>query len=173
MIGLKQLTLEAVCLSCDGCCRYAERDTVWAPLFLFEEIVELTEKNILPVCLFTHAHMRSKSPARIDLLKYGEGYICPCFDLREKKCKIYPFRPLDCRLYPFLLVRQGKKSFLAVDEHCPYAKESLDVPATREYVRALCEFLRSKEFVALVKDNPEIIQTYPQAFKILEPLPQF
>lgn len=53
MLEIKQLIPLDFCLSCRCCCRYAARDTVWAPVFLFDEIVELTEKNIVPSCLFT------------------------------------------------------------------------------------------------------------------------
>ena len=58
-IELKQFVPGKVCLSCDGCCRYGQKDTVWAPVFLYDEILELTEKNILPSSLFTHARISS------------------------------------------------------------------------------------------------------------------
>lgn len=171
MAKLKQWVPEDVCLSCDGCCRYAEKTTVWSPLFLYPEIVELTEKNIVPSCLFTHAGQGIGRPARINLIEAKGSYLCPCFDLLENKCKIYRDRPLDCQLYPFLLVRKENEAFLALDEKCPYARKMLRTPGMRSYVQDLCEFLMSKDFLKMVAEGPEIIQDYEQDVKLLASLP--
>lgn len=195
MISLKQFVPESVCLSCDGCCRYAERDTVWAPLFLFEEISELTKRDILPSCLFTHPDIHGKKPARIDLIESKDGFVCPCLEIhpvrgktsetsdgclrqpasngvKTNQCKIYQNRPLDCQLYPFLLVAKGQDAFLGVDENCPYVQKALSTPEAKEYIRYLKGFLSSKDFIRLAKSNPEIVQLYTQDIKFLEALPE-
>lgn len=167
MIQLKQFVPESVCLSCDGCCRYAERESNWSPLFLFEEIVELTEKNIVPSCLFTHGHTRLKGPAKIDLIEQNGQFFCPCFDIKGKKCKIYSCRPLDCQLYPFVLTRKDNKVYLAVDEKCHYMRQIKETKPMKDYIQYLIKFFASKKMERLLKDNPEFIQEYPLDLKFL------
>lgn len=173
MLKLKNLIPENVCLACEGCCRYAERHSVWQPLFLFEEIVELTEKNVLPTCLFTHAHGRAsvRGPARIDLLATTQGFICPCFDMKDNRCKIYAHRPFDCQLYPFVLLKRHPKAYLGVDEKCPYIQKHLTATAAKDYIEYLLDIFSTREFCELLKNNPDIIQDYPHDIKILVPLP--
>jgi Fe-S-cluster containining protein len=171
MIKLKQFVLREACSFCEVCCRYLEKDTVWAPLFLFDEILELTEKNILPSCLFTHAATDVRRPARINLVLGATHFICPCFNPQKNMCKIYEYRPLDCQLYPFLLVRRGKKVFLALDQKCPYTKNITATQAFKDYVEFLLGFFASEDFIQLIKKNPEFIQEYPQDVEILESLP--
>jgi Fe-S-cluster containining protein len=172
MIELKALVPEEVCLSCDGCCRYADRDSVWSPLFLFEEILELTQKNIVPSCLFTHPNIHQKKPARIDLVESDNGLICPCLEIKTNTCKIYSQRPFDCRLYPYLLTRRGADVFLAIDEKCPYAKKSSGTPADKSTIAYLKNFLESQDFICLARKNPEIVQVYTTDVKFLSPLPE-
>jgi len=171
MIKIDPYVPSEVCLACDGCCRYAEHGSVWAPLFLFEEIVALSEKNVVPSCLFTHSANKAGKAARINLIQGKGSFVCPCLSLSDNACKIYSQRPLDCRLYPFLLLRQDGGAFLAVDEKCPYARENIDSQATRKYARGLAALLASPSVVVLMKENSEIIQAYPGDYRILEPLP--
>ena len=105
MIDIEPFVPQEVCLACRGCCRYAASDSSWSPLFLFSEIQELTEKNILPSCLFAHRNQASGRPARIDLLAGEANFLCPCLDPGKNVCRIYPHRPLECRFYPFLLTK--------------------------------------------------------------------
>ena len=79
----------SVCLSCDGCCRFAERYSPWSPLFLFEEIGLLVEKDLVPSVLFSGVCGSPGQPARIDLEPAGEGWVCPCLDLTRNACRIY------------------------------------------------------------------------------------
>jgi Fe-S-cluster containining protein len=158
---LKSFVPSEVCLACDGCCRYAEHDSVWSPLFLFEEILTLTQKNILPTCLFTHPASRPGEAARINLIEEKGDFFCPCLSLPDNKCKIYSHRPLDCRLYPFLFLRRDGKAYLALDKKCPYARKNPGNDKLREDAAALGLFLRSPEAVRIFKENPRIIQEYP------------
>ena len=170
MREIKQLIPEDFCLSCHGCCRYAARDTAWTPVFLFDEIVELTEKNIVPSCLFTHPNNHKKRAAGIDLIEEGEGFVCPCLDSSENKCKIYSFRPLDCRLYPFLLARKEDVFYLALDENCPFIQNAENSAMIKQYIQELKTFLTSPEFLKTAKKNPEIFQQYPPEIQFLTPL---
>ncbi len=169
---VRQFVPEKECLSCDGCCSYLQKQTVWAPLFLFDEIVELTAKNIAPCSLFTHADAHCGEAARVNLIEMDGQFICPCFDPGPNKCKIYAHRPFDCSLYPFLLARKGDQAYLAVDENCPYIKKTNSTKGMPDYVRYLVEFFSSENIIKAVKDDPRIVQEYPHGVKILALLPK-
>ena len=172
MVELKQFVPGKVCLSCDGCCRYGQKETVWAPFFLYDEILKLTEKNIIPSSLFTHADAAVHKPARINLVGGAGQFICSCFEPAKNTCKIYEYRPLDCRLYPFIIARRGEKVFLTLDEKCPYTKKMEHTKIFKDYVAALLSLFASEDFIRLMKSNPGFIQEYPQDLRVLEPLPQ-
>jgi Fe-S-cluster containining protein len=169
---VKQFVPEKECLSCDGCCRYSQKRTVWSPLFLFDEIVELTTKNIVPCSLFTHADARCGEAARINLVEASGQFICPCFDPGSNKCKIYAYRPFDCSFYPFLLARAPDQAYLAVDENCPYMKKTGPTKSMMDHVQYLVEFFSSGDIIKIVKDDPKIVQEYPQGVKRLALLPK-
>jgi Fe-S-cluster containining protein len=170
LIKIEPFVPSDVCLACDGCCRYAEHDSVWAPVFLFEEIVALTEKNVVPSCLFTHPGNKAGQAARINLVDKKGQWVCPCLSLSDNKCKIYGQRPLDCRLYPFLLLRKEGQAFLAIDEKCPYVKKNGDSAVFRDLAAGLASALKSPDSVRMMKENPQIVGSYPADFRILEPL---
>ncbi len=171
---VKQFVPQIECLSCDGCCRYSQKQTVWAPLFLFDEIVDLTARNIVPCCLFTHVDSHAGDSARIDLIEADGGqFLCPCFGLNTNKCKIYADRPFDCQLYPFLLAREQDKAYLAVDENCPYIKKTgISTKSMKDHVRYLVEFFSSENIVKVIKGNPKMIQEYPRSVHRLALLPK-
>jgi len=172
-VKVDQFVPEKECLLCNGCCRYSQKQTVWAPLFLFDEIIGLTTKNIVPCCLFTHIDSHAGEAARIDLIEAEGGlFICPCFGLETNKCKIYAHRPFDCQLYPFLLARVSDKAYLAIDENCPYVKKFGSTQAMKDYVRYLVEFFSLVNIIKVIKGNPQIVQEYPHGVKILTLLPK-
>lgn len=92
------------CLTCEICCRFPERHSQLIPFFMGRE------RGTYYGC-------------RIDVIKHGDGYICPYFLPNENRCSIYEKRPLDCRLYPFMITYDEtyRKVILVLDNHCPYA----------------------------------------------------
>lgn len=99
------------CLTCKVCCRFPEKYSPLIPYFLDKE-------------------NGSYYGRRIDVIKSGDGYICPYFAPDKNICSIYSKRPLDCKLYPFMVTYDDtyKKVILVLDNNCPNAKEfeSLD-----------------------------------------------
>jgi Fe-S-cluster containining protein len=160
-----------VCLVCDGCCRFAAADSVWSPLFLFEEIRSLTERNKLPSCAFARAGTQSGTAARIDLVCDEQGFFCPCLGKDRHACTIYAERPFECRLYPFLLVRDKGQRALALDEHCPYALKMDGGFEMESHVKALQEALFSPPGQTFLEAHPELFQEYPTSFKIVARVP--
>ncbi|MFA5039451.1 MAG: YkgJ family cysteine cluster protein [Candidatus Omnitrophota bacterium] len=172
-LDIKPFVPSDVCLSCGGCCRFCEQHTPWTPLFLFEEIRALLQKELLPCCLFSHAANKTGEAARIDLLPSGEGWICPCLDEKTSRCGIYEDRPLECRLYPFLLVSHEGRRVLAVDPHCPYIQERLEDKEFAAYLENLRQTLSSAAAKKVFKENGCLFQKYPQGYRILRDFPEF
>lgn len=169
---LKQLVPESICLACDGCCRFGTKDSSWAPVFSYGEIVELTGRNIVPSCLFSRAGITLGRATRITLVEKEGIHFCPCFDREGLSgiCKIYAHRPLDCQIYPFLLARKGRLVFLAADLKCPFVKQHITGEEARSYIQYLLEYFAQGEARDLLRDNPELIQEYDQDAMILAPL---
>ncbi len=156
MLRLKQLVSSDTCLKCDGCCRFARQDTIWSPVLFDREIDELARRNIIL--------KKSSFTKKIKLKPQGStgSFICAFLKPQGNKCLIFPHRPFDCRLYPFLLARQAEKIFLAVDLHCPFAKDNIKSRGFNDYVAYLIRLFNSRNYSALIKNNPHIAQEYPE-----------
>jgi Fe-S-cluster containining protein len=89
-------------------------------------------------------------------------------NLKDNKCKIYFFRPFECQLYPFLINRNAGKAFLAVDLKCPFVKQRLETKEFKEYTKNLSGILNSPSLIKILKNNPQIIQAYPEALNLRE-----
>jgi len=159
---IKQIVPQEVCLKCQGCCRFSEQDSVWLPHLLGEEMQELLKKNFPPSLISQDKNIRSlPNPTQ-------NNFICSFLQPKDNKCKIYAFRPFECRLYPFLINRKGDKVFLALDSRCPFVKENLESQEFKEYIRYLTAFFNSPHAIAILKNNPKIIQIYEDVLNLAE-----
>lgn len=160
MLKFDQWVPSSVCLECRGCCRYSQSSGVWLPFFLYGEITELVNSNILPCGLFSHANVYQGRGGRIQAVKSGDHFFCPCFDVERNACKIYAQRPLDCQLYPFLLARKGDEAFLAVDKKCPHVALNRQAAEWNSYLAYLRPVLESDAFLSLIQKDPDIVADY-------------
>lgn len=159
---IKQFIPSEVCLRCNGCCRFAQQDSVWSPCLLDEEIQDLLDRNIPSAFISSQRQILSvPNPSK-------NNFVCPFLDVKENKCKIYEFRPFECQLYPFLINLRGKKVILTVDLNCPYIKQNLKSKEFKEYTEYLIAFLNSPAQIKILKSNPQIIQAYEEISKIVE-----
>lgn len=170
-IQLEKFVPGDICLSCNGCCRFSAQKSFWAPFFMYEEIVDLTKRDLVPSCLFAHSDAAKENGTQIGLVGGGDEYFCPCFEFVSNRCKIYPDRPLDCRLYPFLLARRGKDVFCAVDENCPYVQKVKNTDKITRYARDLIVFFSTKEFYTFLEKNPGFVQDYGKDVTYIKSLP--
>jgi Fe-S-cluster containining protein len=159
---IKQIIPKEFCLKCQGCCRFAQADSVWSPCLMDEEIQELLDKDI-PSAFIT-------AQRKICLIKHPsqDGFICPFLETKGNHCKIYALRPFECQLYPFLLTLRGTKIILTVDINCPYIKDNLKTSALKEYSEYLTAFLNSPEQIEILKDNSHLLQAYQQVLDLIE-----
>jgi uncharacterized protein len=151
---IKQFVYPGFCLSCQGCCRFKQKDSVWSPHLLKSEEVfgQVQVKNIPAVS--------------------GEGFVCASLDIATSKCKIYQNRPFECQLYPFLFNLNSGKSYLAVDLGCPFARDNFGNNYFNEYAGYLEDFFNTPEQKSLLKLNPQLFQSY-ELVKDLFELPKF
>ncbi len=159
---MKQILPKETCLKCQGCCRFAEAATVWAPCFLDKEIKALSGKSGVAAAISADKRIRPVSSKTKDI------FFCPFLNPQGNKCKIYSRRPFECRLYPFLINSSAGKTYLAVDTNCPFAKEKFTSKPFKDYAIYLARLLNSKTFHKVLKDNPQIIQSYPGAVNVAE-----
>jgi len=159
---IKQFIPSRVCVKCQGCCRFIEADSVWRPLLLENEAKTLVKNKESAHCI--------TQDKRICLFPYKNQdiFYCAFFDACKNKCKIYLKRPFDCQLYPFLINRRDKKVFLSVDLNCPFINESIESKSFQKYASYLAKLLTSKKYRSILKNNPQVIQCYPEVKDIAE-----
>ncbi|HNX80959.1 MAG TPA: YkgJ family cysteine cluster protein [Candidatus Omnitrophota bacterium] len=162
MISIKQFVPSEFCLKCQGCCRFAEDNSVWLPCLLDEEIQDLLDKDIPAVTITLDRKIVPKPNHG------GDGFVCAFLGESDNACKIYAMRPFECQLYPFLITLRGKKVILTVDLNCPYIEKNVNTGNFKEYVRYLEGFLNAPAQVELLRNNPHIIQAYQDVLDIVE-----
>ena len=155
---MEQLVTQDLCLKCRGCCRFKEADSIWAPSVLDEE------EKLIP----TFAISSNKKIRVLPCAEKLNNFACSFLNAQDNKCNIYEGRPFECRLYPFLINRKENKFFLALDLNCPFVKENIGSECLKEYSERLAELLNSPRYKKCFKDNPQIIQAYPDAVNLLE-----
>ncbi len=159
---MKQILSKETCLKCQGCCRFAEAATIWAPSLLDKEIKVLSGRPGVAAVISTDKRIRPVASEAKDI------FFCPFLNPRDNKCKIYTCRPFECRLYPFVINSSAGKTYLAVDTNCPFVKEKFNTKPFKDYAAYLARLLNSRAFRKILKDNPQIIQSYPGAVNIAE-----
>jgi hypothetical protein len=160
---IKQFVPSEYCLKCQGCCRFREENSVWAPCLFDEELLNFVDKEGIPAVSIgldkrIHPVFNPK----------GEGFICPFLNLEDNKCKAYSLRPFECQLYPFLLNLRAKKILLTVDLNCPYAKEKMHSQEFKDYIEYLNSYLNTPAQIRHLKDNPQVLCAYEEVLEVIE-----
>jgi len=151
---IKQFPASKICIGCLGCCRFAEKRSIWHPSVTGPEAKRLLKDGSLKKIPAVHCE--------------GANYICIFLRVQDNLCSVYSRRPLECRLYPFLINRRGKKIFLAVHSACLAVEKDPENPRLKECARALGKILTKRDFARLLKDNPHLPQRYPGAVNLIE-----
>jgi len=117
---LKQFIPNDYCLKCDVCCRFGQKNSIYAPKFLPSEVKRLGDRFFQTTIL-----RKNLSPS------CGGSYLCQYFSPFANSCNIYANRPLDCQLYPFMVTydKEYENIILCIDTKCPYVKK-MGVPDT-------------------------------------------
>lgn len=152
---LPQIVPSELCLTCDVCCRFPERESFLRPFFTAEEIEQAVAHGAAP------EHFPDPAGGRIRLVPHphDEGYLCPCFDHATQHCAIYPVRPLDCRLYPIALMRdqEGHDLIMGLDAKCPYVRDSANASRLQDYVERVGREMARPALRNVLAGYPDLI----------------
>lgn len=145
MSMLKQIIPKNLCLSCDICCRFINKNAPLAPIFLPREISQKIKPHLDKSC-------------RVKLKSFKDIYACPFINTKNNRCSIYSKRPFDCRLYPFAIMfdENRKKVILGIDKKCPFSKAQNEA-SIKNYFHYLVDLLEKKETASMIAENPSFI----------------
>ena len=148
---LKQIIPSNICLSCDVCCRFLDKDADLRPFFLAHEITSKIKPYL-------------DKTSRLELKEFQNMYICPFFNTKSNKCAIYSKRPFDCQLYPFAVMFDEKheKIVLGIDKKCPFALNPENTRLIKENFHYLVDLLEKKENASLIAKNPSFIGNFQE-----------
>jgi Fe-S-cluster containining protein len=151
-----QLVPQKICLSCQGCCRYKEAESLWRPKIALEELKGNEYKIDLIGALGKDAYINT-------VAEKGQNR-CSFLDMKTNKCGIYTGRPFECRLYPFLLTRFEKNGRVAVSVHlsCPYVQQSRYSAEFEKHVGVLKAYLSGEERARFLQNNPALVGDYSE-----------
>jgi len=155
---MKQFLPKEACLKCQGCCRFAEAADVWAPNLLDKEISLLSKRSA--------GSISTDKKIKPVFSKDKDIFFCPFLNYSDNKCRAYSCRPFECRLYPFLINRSAGRVYLAADPNCPFIAGKMETKQFKDYAAYLARLLNGRAFRKMLKDNPQVIQEYPQAANI-------
>jgi len=138
-----------LCLSCDVCCRFIDKNAALRPFFFPHEITSKIKPHL------------DKS-RRVKLAPFQDMYKCSLFNAKNHKCFVYPKRPFDCQLYPFTIMfdETGKKIVLGIDKKCPFTANPENQNTIRDYFNYLVDLLEKEETASLIAKNPSFIGSY-------------
>lgn len=155
---LPQIVPSDVCLRCDVCCRFPERESFLRPYFTAQERERAIAAGLAPDLL------PDPTGGRITLVPHptDDGYICPAFDPTTHYCRIYSARPLDCRIYPLALMRDedGQGTLLGLDTKCPYVQDAAQEARLLAYARRVGDLFQEPALHTVLSSNPELVNRF-------------
>ena len=166
---LYQIIPTNVCLSCDVCCRFLDKDSPLAPIFTENETELIISKGIDRTLFQLQKDGKSN---QITLIPHEDYYICPFFDPKTHHCKIYTSRPFDCRLYPFtIMYSQDRNSVvLGVDMLCPYSEEQFEREPFQQHLRHIINYVESENVRSQIHAHRSLIGAFQNTVKVFHTL---
>ena len=155
--GLKQFVPSEVCLKCDGCCRFKEKESLWRPKIAKEEIERLSRHD-----LFSKIFSKSmvEKNGYIKTTSCGSGHQCHFFENKTNTCRIYGERPFECQLYPFVLTKNKGEVAVDVHHHCPYVQEHRNTQHFQDYADYLKQFFKREDVRNFMAGHSHLVSDY-------------
>ncbi|MFA5088396.1 MAG: YkgJ family cysteine cluster protein [Candidatus Omnitrophota bacterium] len=135
----KQFVPQAVCLACDGCCRFLEEGSPWRPRLSEEETKTAPGEAPGP------AAREVDGRGYIRAVPFGENYRCLFLEPAGNACRIYSSRPFECRFYPFLLIKKEGKAMVGAHLNCPYIQQKKGTLEWSAYLEYLEKYLHRRD----------------------------
>ena len=188
MITVPQIVPSHVCLSCEVCCRFPERDSSFRPYFTETEIRQAIDNGV------DARHFPDSAGSQVLPVPHpsGEGYLCPAFDPDTFHCRVYPVRPFDCQLYPFVLMWDEDRRAVSLcwDTKCPFFMDpamgeeptpSAGTPSDRSYTlpedfhpfsQSMVERIESNAMIDMLSANPQLVMPFQSDVVVIQQLPR-
>jgi len=148
-----------ICLTCDVCCRFPERDSFLSPFFTEEETRQAIrlwkgQVNFRPIA--------SSAGGQVVPIPWEHGCRCPFFDPEAHICHIYRERPLDCQLYPYALMLDPSSCgvWLGIDTKCPATDDPDLIERLVASAPRIWEASMSDDLIEVLEQAPRIIGPY-------------
>ncbi|MBF0479299.1 MAG: hypothetical protein HQL26_07425 [Candidatus Omnitrophica bacterium] len=146
--GVPSFAVSDVCLKCDGCCRFYEKDSCWRPRCGEVEIKAIGAERI-----------DGRSYIKAD--ESDGKHLCVCLEKDEHYCAIYTSRPFECQVYPCVLMKRGEKVMVSIHLSCPMVVEYRHSQKFADYEKQLREFFSKPDVKNFVKQNKHLAGDYP------------
>ena len=159
LFDLQQFVPSRVCLSCDGCCRFKEKESAWRPHVTGDEKSAFKKEDL-------DATGRVKTIGCV----HDGRHPCSFLEVSTGACRVYQHRPFECQLYPFVLTKKNGQTTLAVHLPCPYIQEKNRTMEFEEHVGFLKIYFQRKDVLDFLKKNPALAGEYPGCEDELETL---
>jgi Fe-S-cluster containining protein len=159
-LSLKQFVPSAVCLKCDGCCRYKEADSHWRPKLGKDDQAGLAE--------LIAAGDITDDQGYIKTIQACGKHFCRFLNSSDNTCGIYTKRPFECLLYPFIISQTPDAVKVYVHLSCPYVQDNLNRTDFDEYTAYLKEFFNRPDIREFLSHNKSMFHDYsPYALELL------
>ena len=142
-LPLKQFVPSAVCLQCDGCCRFQLADSAWRPKVGEQEILEEMD-----------------AAGYLKTIPVDDHHHCVFFNKSDHTCSVYERRPFECALYPFVLSKTPQGIKLCVHLACPYVQETETKQEFQDYQAYLKTFFKQPHTKDFLKNNSRLLHDY-------------
>ena len=164
-MNVKQFVPSAVCLSCDGCCRFKEEQSPWRPKITEDEIARKGKRDLL-----SEIYSKDKIDAsgHIKTTCSAGHHFCSFFSPQDNTCGVYDVRPFECELYPFVLTKKDGKTIIAAHHNCPFIQMQRNAAEFEAYAAYLKEFFAQKDVLDFLKKNPTLVGEYSNYEEELE-----
>lgn len=146
------------CQSCRGCCKFAEDETYFAPLFTKKEVDRIRSEGFPADCFKQHKnHSDVFQVILVRSLKDKHVFVCPYLNEETHLCDIYPIRPIDCKIWPLIMMRTDKsKEYLLGCFHqrvCTRTSE-LSTEEFAAHLGKLTDWFDKEGFIHHLKETP-------------------
>lgn len=191
---IKQIVSGKICIKCQGCCRFIEANSIWQPALLENEAAALTKGKKTAGYIIINKKICLIPSKNQDIFYCAFFDVCPnkckIYLKRPFDCQLYPFFinrrdkkvflsvDLNCpfineniSLNPFGFNRARRGNSDKISNAClpdRQAKCGIKSKSFQKYADYLAKLLISKKYRAILKNNPQIIQNYPEAKDIAE-----
>jgi uncharacterized protein len=153
---LEQFVPSEICLQCDGCCRFKDKDSAWRPKISGEEVARARELGLAEK-IFNQGVVDKDNYIRT-APGCGEHF-CSFFNSQDHTCAIYQARPFECELYPFVISRDAQGAGVYMHLNCPHV-EANPGEATAAYVRYLKDYFAREDIRDFLTRNRGLIHDY-------------